>query len=224
MSQSPLTAKPNPVRTFVTTWLNPAYHVHKMREDVSAAKHGLSIWHLGTLTNNPEAFEQGVRGKMFAAFVMAGAFSVIALPIGIAAQVATKSAWVGMVTPMVLGHVISNVSFQFIWAWTNRDLYAPHRGFISKFFSLEEDLVPLQVAGLRVVAPLILLALPINSLFAFVLETYFHDLVKFIPIGIIMVAVEMIFFNGTYIRLMGNLFERYAKQLTRRYCCESQTK
>jgi len=189
-----------------------------MREDVAAAKHGLAIWHLGTLTHNPEAFTTGVRGKMFAAFVLSGAISVIALPIGVAAQVATNSAWVGMITPMALGHLISNIAFQFIWAWTNRDLYAPHRGLIGKIMSLEEDLVPLQLAGLRVALPLILLALPINSTFAFILETYFHNLVKFIPIGFIMVAVEMFFFNGTYIRLMGNLFERYSEQLTLRYC------
>jgi len=211
-------AEISPVKTFLSTWANPAYHVRKMREDVSAAKHGLAIWHLGTLTHNPEAFRTGVRGKMFAAFVLAGAISVIALPIGVAAQVASNKAWVGMITPMALGHLISNVAFQFIWAWTNRDLYAPHKGLVGKFMSLEEDLVPLQLAGLRVALPLVLLALPINGTFAFILDTYFQNMVKYIPIGFIMVAVEMIFFNGTYIRLMGNLFERYSEQLTRRYC------
>jgi len=197
------------------------YHVRKMREDLSAARHGLKIWHLGQLVTDPVAFEKAVRGKMFATFVLAGAFSAIALPIGIAAQAASNSAWVGMMTSIIVGHAVSNIAFLFIWGWTNRDLYAQCGSPLARTKALLEDILPLLWAGLKVVAPLLFAALPINGLFAFLLDTYLRHLVRYIPIGFIMVAIEMLFFNGTYIRLMGNLFERYAGILTRRYCSAS---
>lgn len=199
------------------------YHVRKMREDLAAAKHGLKIWHLGQLTSDPIAFEKAVRGKLFATFVLAGAFSVIALPIGVAAQVATNSAWVGLLTPIIVGHFVSNVAFIFVWGWTNRDLYSHCGNPIARLKAICDDILPLLWAGLKVVAPLMMAALPINAVFAYLLDNYLKHLVRYLPIGFFMVAIEMLFFNGTYIRLMGNLFERYSRILTERYCGTSSS-
>lgn len=223
-ASSPSAPYPRPAALPPSNWqrfrefLNPLYHWHKFREDIAAARHGLSVWHLGQLKSNPAEFERGARGKMFGTFVISGAFACVALPAGIAVQAATKSAWMGMMTPIIVGHLMSNIAFQVIWAWTNRDLYRSERNVFRRFLSLQKDLLPLQWAGIKIVVPMILIALPINIFLAWVIETYFKDLVQYLPVGAFMVVIEMILFQGTYIRLMGNLFERYARDLAVRHC------
>jgi hypothetical protein len=197
----------------IRSWANPMYHVRKMREDLSAAKHGLKIWHLGTLLDDQEKFAKAARGKFFATFVIAGACAAIAFPIGWAAQAASNSFWIGMGVTILAGHTAANLSFLTIWNFTNKDLYR-HRGPFAVF----EDMLPLLWRGIKVAAFLTVIALPLNGIIVKGLETFAANAIRFLPTSAFMAMLDALLFNSTYVRLMGNLYEKYANELAAKYC------
>lgn len=202
---------------FLRNFGNPLYHLRKLRQDFGAARHALRIWHLSEVVHDPAALERGFRGKMFATFVIAGLISIIALPIGAAIQVATLNAWWGLIGTIIIGHFTANASFQVIWSLTNRDLYRHWPGPWQRFLALQRDLLPMQLAGLRIVAYILVVALPFNATLALAVQHWIPGAVKVVPVNILSAIVDAALFNSTFVRLMGNLFERRATELTADY-------
>jgi len=205
------------VRSYLATYGNPVYHVRKMREDLAAAAHALKIWRLSRLEDDPAAFANAVRGKLFATFVVAGAVSTLALPLGAFAQAATNSAWAGLFWTIGIGHVLANGAFQVIWYGANRDLYAEVVGSRHRFMALQHDLMPIQWGGLKIAGVLTAIALPLNALGVVALETFAPHLIRVLPIGLLALVFDALLFNSQFVRAMGNLFERHSRRLTARY-------
>jgi len=203
------------VNAFLSRWANPVYHFRKIREDLIAALHGIKVWHLGKLKHDEAAFNTAARGKMFATFVMSGAFSTVALPIGAAAQAATSSAQVGFAATVGVGHGVALVAYHIIWLITNRDLY---KGSANPFIEAEKDLLPLQWGMLKVGAIFTAIAFPLNWFIVEIIHRYLSSMERYLPMSVIMVIFDVLIFNAQFVRIIGNLFERSALVLARRHC------
>jgi hypothetical protein len=202
----------------VKSWVNPAYHLRKIREDLSSAAHGLKVWHLGRLLDDPPRFATAARGKFFATFVIAGACASVALPIGHAAQASSSNFWTGMFVTIGVGHGIANLGFWIIWGTTNRDLYRSINGFGPKFVAIAKDVLPLLGRGLQIAIPLTAVALLLNVPIVGAVEKFLPASVRLLPVGVIMAIVDALMFNSHYVRLMGNLFEKYSNEMAKKYC------
>jgi hypothetical protein len=205
------------------TWVNPAYHYRKIKEDLGAAKQGLKVWNLDSLRSDPVRFATAARGKMFATFVLSGACSAPALPIGMGAQAATNNAWIGMGVTILLGHTIANIAFQIIWAVTNRNLYRSHGNFVARLVAMEKDLLPLQWEVIKIATYWTAVAMPLNAVIALAIEKGLPNLIRVVPIGPFMAILDALIFNGPFVRMMGNLYERYSKVLAQRYTGQEVT-
>jgi len=197
----------------IRSWANPAYHFRKIREDLYAAKKGLQIWHLGTLLDDRDKFAMTARGKFFATFVIAGACASVAFPIGWAAQAASNSFWIGMAVTILAGHAAANLSFLLIWMFTNKDLYKNRSGL-----AVYDDILPLLWRGIKVATWLTIIALPLNGIIVKGLETFAANAIRFLPTSAFMAMLDALLFNSTYVRLMGNLYEKYSGELADKYC------
>jgi len=205
---------------FFRNFANPVYHLTKLRQDFAAARHALQIWHLSEVVHDAPVLERAIRGKMFATFVIAGLISIVALPIGAAVQVATLNAWWGLIATILIGHFTANAGFQVIWSVTNRDLYRHWPSAWERFLALQHDLLPMQVQGLKIVAYILVVALPFNATLAMAVQHWVPGAVKVVPVNILSALVDAALFNSTFVRLMGNLFERHATVLTGYYLAE----
>ena len=213
--------EPSPLSA-VKNFANPAYHWRKIKEDFNAAKSGISVWHLGTLRSNAEAFANAARGKFFATFVLAGFCAALALPLGHSVQVAAKNYYAGMAAVIIIGHGLANIAFQIIWAWSNSDLYKSHRG-VQKFLAIQRDLLPMQWKGLKIATVLTLIALPIVALITWLFQRFLPNLVEIVPMGALMALIDIMLFNSHFVRLMGNLYEQYSHTLAKKYCVSADT-
>jgi hypothetical protein len=202
-------------KTVVRDFSNPLYHWRKIREDVSASRAALKNWHLSEISD-PCTFEKAARGKLFSTFVIAGLISMIALPAGAAVQAATANAYWGLAATIVTGQTVAFLAYQAIWFSSNRDLYRTGSVF-QNFRRLQHDLLPMQWEGLKIVSLFISLGLPFLAVISWLLQHFAPGAVRVVPISVIAAVLDALLFNSNFVRAMGNLFEKHARVLTRRY-------
>lgn len=202
----------------VGRYLNPLYHLRQAREDLRASRHALRNYRFDAVRHDQGMLARTMRGKLFGTFFVAGIFNLSGVITGTAAQAATQNPWVGLFTTIIVASIVSTTAYQIVWAMTNRDLY--HRFFRSRwqrFVAIERDLLPIQLTGFKFALAFGLISVPLTSLLIIVLEPISPYLVRIIPMGVVVATLDAILVSGTFVRIMGDLFEVHSVRLANKY-------
>jgi hypothetical protein len=194
------------------------YHVRRLREDLQAFASAMILRRSLGLGDDFEALVQLFRGKLFGSFFFSGAFGLVGVALGSAAQYATGSPWVGLFSTVLIAQVACTVAYQVVWWIDNRNLYhAAARTPWARFVEMERDLLPVHKVGLQWALTFALVSVPLNSLLIVVASAISESFARALPMGVLVMAVDAVLVNGTFIRLMGDLFERHAMKLAEKY-------
>ena len=159
-----------------------------------------------------------LRGKLFGTFFVAGIFNLSGVITGTAAQAATQIPWVGLFSTIIVASIVSTTAYQIVWAVANRDLYSRFfRSRWQKFLAIERDLLPIQLTGFKFALGFGLISVPLTSLLIIGLEPVSPYLVRVIPMGVVVATLDAILVSGTFVRIMGDLFEVHSVRLANKY-------
>ncbi|MFQ3587165.1 MAG: hypothetical protein SNJ74_03660 [Fimbriimonadaceae bacterium] len=199
-------------------YLNPLYHLRQAREDLRASRHALRNYRFESVRHDREMLARTMRGKLFGTFFVAGIFNLAGVITGTAAQAATQNPWVGLFTTIVVASVVSTTAYQIVWAIANRDLYRRFfRSRWQRFLAIERDLLPIQLTGFKFALAFGLISVPLTSLLILVLEPISPYLVRVIPMGVVVATIDAVLVSGTFVRIMGDLFEFHSVRLANKY-------
>lgn len=197
------------IRDWLRRYLNPVYHLRRLREDL------LSMWTALRLHRQDGALTQEelttlFRGKLLACFFMSGPTIWIGFSLAYWLQLRTQNPFVGQYATPAINLVITTLAFQVIWWFGNREMYRSFRAF-------ERDLLPVHWNGFRIGMTFNLISWPIVSLILFGIQTLNHRAAVHIPAQAVQQAFDATFINTTFMRLMGDFFERWAAVLAERH-------
>ncbi len=197
---------------------NPLYHLRKGLEDLHASREAIRNWHFDDIRDKPEELSQAFRGKLFAVFFLAGPFSMLGMPIGYALQLLLRSPWVGLFGTLAFAQICSTIAYEVIWWGANRRLYheCSHRRSL-RFLEALKDVTPVQWKGFKMAATLWLVTIPLNSVIIGILELISHDVAVGVPVPIIVAGTDALLIQTTFIRTMGDIFERHSRWLAGKY-------
>ncbi|MDK3161043.1 hypothetical protein QPK87_31465 [Kamptonema cortianum] len=203
----------------IQDFFSPRYHYERFREDLVATREALKKRkellageaHHASL---PEIF----RGKLMGVFFATGWTNLIGIGLGYVLQKAYSSQWVGLFSTPLLCFVVTGLAFQFAWWIDNRAIYkaaAPDPAH--RFLSFQRDMGRVHLASLpfaivfnivnvSVVAPILGIITLINP-----------ALGKETPAGALIILVEFLFIGGSYVRVMGDFFDKFSYVLATRY-------
>ncbi|MBL8059925.1 MAG: hypothetical protein JNK63_04315 [Chthonomonas sp.] len=198
-------------------YLSPKYHWRKLVEDVKSAKAGLSMWQLDKAKSEGE-LRKAIRGKLFATFLAGTPIAGFGAPIGYGIQIATGNPLIGIYSGVLLANCLGLLAFQVVWATTNRAFYARrHYGLMARWKAMLEDLWPMQWQSIKIALVMNLFLLPLTWIIAAVMTWLFPQGIRYIPLGLVVSGAEAVFIQTTTLRLLGDLYERHARVLARKY-------
>jgi len=120
-----------------------------------------------------------------------------------------------LIATFAVGHGVALIAYHIIWMMTNRDLY---KESAKPFIEAEKDLLPLQWGMLKIGAIFTAIAGPLNWAIAELIHRYLNAFERYLPMSAIMLVFDVLLFNAQFVRVIGNLFEKSAKQLAARHC------
>jgi hypothetical protein len=199
-------------------YLNPAYHVRKMREDFSAFREYLVARKTFGMSLDTGSIVRGFRGKLFGSFFLSGGFSLVGVAAGTYLQAITRNPWIGLFVPIVVGAIAATTVYQIVWWCDNWRLYRLYRRHPwEQFGEFERDLYPIHVSGLRMAAIFALLTIPLNSALIKVLDFINPTIAQVLPISIVYWLTDVALLQSTFVRVMGDIFEAHAHKLAEKY-------
>lgn len=201
--------------------LSPRYHWHRFKEDLRASRYALRKLDFAEIRRNRDSLATLFRGRFFACFWLAGSlFGVFGAVIGTGVQVATANPLLALFVTFVGTNLLGTVGLQVVWKTAHWNLYkAQSKSFWGRIVLLERDLLPMQWKGFLVVCVFFVLMLPLNFGIAKVLELH-EGLSRFVPMGILAPALDLLIINSPLVRIMGDLFEQQGKRLADHYVHE----
>lgn len=213
--------RPHNVKEFLVyarEFLNPAYHLKKIKEDVKASIHALRNRDFEVLKCDVGSLAQAIRGRLFATYFMVGPFGILGPIAGTYFQynIAQNFPAVSLLTfavTIIVGNIFSIIGFQIIWAVSARHLYRMKPPAYFNWFSLWRDILPLQWKGFKRWAGANVILVPICTLFLFCLDRFLPQVSRAIPFGVLTPAAEIVFVHASLIRLMGDLFEKESRRI-----------
>lgn len=211
----------------VLDFLNPGYHVKRFKEDLLVTRAALEKRkHLisgEVLTEDmPEIF----RGKLFGVFFLTGWTNLVGIGLGYVAQKMFSSEWVGLFATPVLCYFVTAVGFQIGWWLDNRRIYAAyHPDPAHRFWELQKDMFPVHKASLPMAVVFafanLIVATPILALISWLSP----EISREIPAGLLIMIGEFLFIGGSFVRIMGDFFDKYSYHLAMKYrnvCTQNQ--
>lgn len=197
---------------------NPGYHFRKMAEDFSAAYHALRNWNFTGLRSRRDALAKAFRGKFFAAFFFSGGFGLVAAGLATSVQYQTRNPYLSVVLTLVFSLVLTTMAFQAFWAVANVDFYrATASGFWGRFKQLQRDLWPIHATALRVAPVFASIAIPVNTLIAWLFSLLPNEVGAYIPMPPIVLIVNWLIIDGTFIRIMCDRFDTQSQVMADQY-------
>ena len=207
---------------YIRQLLKPSYHLRKILDDLKAAKHALSERDLDKIRDDEEALARAFRGRMFATFLLSGAFGVFGPLLGTVFQYSTGNPTEGFFVGLIIANLFGTIGYQVIWYTAHRSMYRDRaKTFGGRFLALEKDLLSLQWDGMRYTALFLLVSVPIMLLLIKGIEWMAAPVARVIPFAVIGPMVEMIFIHSSLVRVMGDLFERHSHRVAHNYWAET---
>ena len=196
-------------------YLNPAYHLRRMKEDLNLMHQALRTRKTLAAPKNEEELQQLFRGRLFAAFFLSGPFGMVGAALGYAVQRWTENPWIGWIGTIFFTMTVTTAAYQLMWFLNNRDMYGGS-GSKSTFAELQRDLWPVHWFGIRTGFLFALMASPINAILIGALQLFSASMARTLPIPVLVLLVDWIVVQGTFVRLMGDFFDRHSRVLAAR--------
>ena len=196
-------------------YANPRYHVTKMLEDLRATLHALRCRDLSGL--DQENYARALRGRLFACFVVAGAFSSSGMLVSLWLQSVSHSPYIGVLSVYVANNVLCTIAYQIAWWISSKEFYKEGRNPLKTLSLVISDVWPVQWQGLKWAALAALITLPFNIVVLFVLKTFAPKVGDYIPAAVLVAVVDFVFVSGTFVRVMGDIFANHSLVLAKRY-------
>ena len=203
----------------VGDFVNPAYHVRRFKEDLAVTRRALAKRKelLAGETHHadyPEIF----RGKLMGVFFATGWTNLVGIGLGYVAQKIWSSVWVGLFSTPVLAFVVTAIGFQIGWWLDNRTIYrAAHADPGHQFLQLQKDMMPVHRAALPFAVVFNFANVLVSGPILAVLTLIFPKAAQEIPAGALIMIVEALFIGGSFVRVMGDFFDKYSYQLAAKY-------
>ena len=195
------------------------YHIARFREDMSATRAALEKRRLlvsgqATTEELPEIF----RGKLMGVFFATGWTNLLGLMLGGVVQYSTHNQWLGLYLTPVFCYIVTAIAFQIAWWIDNRKLYEiTWKDPAHRFFALQKDMAPVHRAALPVAVGFSLLNFVIISPLLGLITLINPELGKNTPAGVLIMIVEFLFIGSSFVRLMGDFFDKYSFSLAAKY-------
>ncbi|MBX3113851.1 MAG: hypothetical protein KF836_04730 [Fimbriimonadaceae bacterium] len=195
------------------------YHVRRFREDMIATKAALekrkSLLN-GEATHEelPEIF----RGKLMGVFFATGWTNLLGIFLGGVLQYRFGSQWLGLYATPFLCFIVTAIAFQIAWWLDNRSIYRMiHRDPVHQFFDLQKDMVPVHRAALPVAIGFSLVNFLISSPVLALITLINPEAGKNTPAGALIMIVEFLFIGSSFVRIMGDFFDKHSFTLAAKY-------
>lgn len=199
-------------------YLNPAYHIRKLKEDFAAFGQYLVARKTFGDALDMDSLISAFRGKLFGSFFLSGGFSLVGVAAGTYLQYLTRSPWVGLLVPIVVGAFAATAVYQMVWWCDNWRVYRLYRHHIwDRLGEFERDLMPIHASGLRLAAVFALLTVPLNAVLIKVLDFINPQIAQVLPISVIYWITDVALLQSTFVRVMGDKFEAHAHVLAEKY-------
>lgn len=205
------------IRDGLRRYLNPLYHLRKLREDLISMWTALRLYRRsGKLTT--EELATSFRGKLLACFFLGGPTIWIGFATAYWLQRKYQNPFIGQYATHAINLVITTLAFQFIWWVGNREMYRSENPTLAgRFRAFQRDLLPVHGNGIRIGMTFNLISWPIVSLILWGIQTLNHRAAVDIPAQAVQQAFDATFINTTFMRLMGDFFERWSVVLAERH-------
>jgi hypothetical protein len=199
-------------------YLNPAYHLRRVKEDLNSFK--MAVKQRGQCTSKWDVsrLEELFRGKLFGVFFLSGPSAFLGFTGATIAQYWTQNSWVGLFSTIIFTFLITTLAYQIFWYLDNRKLYeriSPN--FLIQLRELEIDLWPIHWTGMRFGLVFSLLTVSLSSIVIVVANFIRPGLANALPIPIILMLLEFVLVSGTFMRIMGDQFDRHSRTLAAKY-------
>lgn len=197
----------------ILPYLNPAYHIRQMKEDLRLMRQALRTQRVFSKPHTPDELQQLFRGRLFTCFFLSGPTSFLGAGIGGVLQWMTNNAWVGLFGTILGTLLVTTIAYQVFWFFGNRRVYrvGGHFGWRG-FHDLQRDLWPVHLFGAKTGLSFALVAIPINAVIIGIFE--FFGLASRLPVPLLVLIIDAIVVQGTFVRIMGDFFDRYAHELS----------
>lgn len=199
-------------------YLNPKYHLRRISEDLSLMRQAMLTRRVLSQPHSREDLQQMFRGKLFSCFFLSGPFSFVAVAIASYLQYLTRSAWVGLFSTIFLIMLITLIAYQFFWWIDNRRIYMESGSFgRAEFMAMQRDLWPVHWFGMRTGLTFAAVGVPINGAIIGLADLVARNVSRNLPMPIIVIVIDAIVVQGTFVRIMGDFYDRYSHRLAERH-------
>ena len=199
-------------------YANTVYHIRKLKEDFTAFGQYLVARKTFGLALDTGSIATGFRGKLFGSFFVSGSFSLLGVVAGTYAQVVTGNPWIGLFVPIIVGAIAATSVYQAVWLLDNWRIYRLYRHhFWEQFVEFEKDLLPIHASGLRMAAFFAVVTVPLNTVLIKVLDFINPHIAQMLPISVIYYLTDLLLLQSTFVRVMGDIFERHSHLLAEKY-------
>lgn len=202
-----------------TDMFSVRYHIRRFKEDMVATKAALekrkSLMD-GEATHEelPEIF----RGKLMGVFFATGWTNLIGILLGGFLQYRFGSQWLGLYATPFLCFIVTAIAFQIAWWIDNRKIYELiHKDPAHRFVDLQKDMMPVHRAALPVAIGFSLINFVISTPVLALITFINQDAGKNTPAGALIMLVEFLFIGSSFVRLMGDFFDKYSFTLAAKY-------
>lgn len=203
----------------ILDFLNPAYHIRRMKEDFQVTKAALQkrqelLSGQATTADLPEIF----RGKLMGVFFATGWTNLVGIGMGYMAQKMFSNAWVGLLSTPILCFIMTAIGFQAGWWLDNRRIYRAYKSDPAhQFAELQKDMWPVHRTALPMAVMFnfanVLFAAPILALLTWLAPEFAREA----PAGLLIMIGEFLFIAGSFVRVMGDFFDRHGYELAIKY-------
>lgn len=162
----------------------------------------------------PEIF----RGKLMGVFIATGWTNLLGIFLGGLLQFTFRNQWLGLFTTPAICYLVTALAFQIGWWLDNREIYrAAHPDPAHRFWELQRDMWPVHQAALPFAVAFSTVNLVLTAPILGVITLINPELGKNTPAGALIILVEFLFIGGSFVRLMGDFFDKYSFRLAAKY-------
>lgn len=208
---------------YLREFLRPGYHLHKIKEDFRASVHALRNRDLDQLRMDEKSLARAIRGRLLATYFLVGPFGILGpvsgtwFQYGFAENVPFANLLTFAIT-IVVGNIFSILGFQMIWAFSAKGLYRLKPPAFYNWILFWKDILPLQWQGFKRWAAANVVLMPVSMIALSLIDLYLPRVKHYVPIGVLTPALELLFVHTSLIRLMGDLFEKESRRISRNHC------
>lgn len=199
-------------------YLNPAYHLRQMREDLRLMLQAFKNRKEFAIPHSEEELQQLFRGRLSICFFLSGPFAFVGASIGGVVQYATRNPYLGVAGTILGIFFVTSLTYQFFWWLDNRRIYSLDGRFGRReFLNMQRDLWPVHLFGAKTGFTFALLSAPIVAVIVGAIQLVSSRFAESFPAPILVLVVDWIVVQGTFVRIMGDFFDRYARSLASKH-------